>query len=398
VTVSAVSAEDELALGLVGTARRRELDAGRLVELARRSDPDRLMAVLGRQRIIHLGIARLRELGAGDLVSPIADRLEGRLRQVRWMGVEQELLTHSLVGTLAEQRVAAIPLKGAVLAQRLFGDPGLRESQDVDLLVSAGQLEEAVRVIRERFGYHPPRDALDSRGRPLLHYRLTHPDGLPMVELHWRVHWYEERSGAAMIDRCVLDEGLGRLAPADELACLLLVYARDGFTGIRPLADLSAWWDHAGQQLPANAVDVFAREFPELGPALTVSAALTGALAGLPLPEAAHATPRWTARMDRAARLANWQLAGANEQVYADIAMVDLLLTPRSDAWAYARRQVLLPLEVVADRLAEPRSTRPRLILAAAMHVPRILARFVLALVAIRGRRTRSPLPPAAFA
>jgi hypothetical protein len=134
VPVTAVSAEDELALGLVGTARRRELAAKRLVDLARRSDPDRLMAVLGRQRIIHLGIARLRELGGGDLVSPIADRLEGRLRQVRWMGVEQELLTHSLVGTLAEQRVAAIPLKGAVLARRLFGDSGLRESQDVDLL------------------------------------------------------------------------------------------------------------------------------------------------------------------------------------------------------------------------------------------------------------------------
>ena len=50
--------------------------------------------------------------------------------------------------------------------------------------------------------------------------------------------------------------------------------------------------------------------------------------------------------MRRAARLANWRIAGKDEQIYADIAMVDLLLTPPAQAWSSVRRQVLLPLDV----------------------------------------------------
>jgi hypothetical protein len=93
-------------------------------------------------------------------------------------------------------------------------------------------------------------------------------------------------------------------------------------------------------------------------------------------------------------RLANWQLAGEDEQIFADIALVDLLLTPRADAWPFIRRQVLLPLDVAAGRLLEAPSTRSRLALAAALHVPRILARFVLAMLGTAGRRRRSVLSP----
>jgi len=390
--VSRATVEDELTLGIAGTALRRERCTARLLELSHRTEPARLIEVLARQRLIHLGIARLRELGAEVLTADMTGRIEQRLRSVRWKAVEQEMLTHSIAGTLEEHRIVSVPLKGAVLARRLFDDPGLRESEDVDLLVEAGRLEQAVAVVRERFGYDDPRDPRDRRGRPLLHYRLRHPQGLPTVELHWRVHWYEERSGPAMVARCVVDNGLRRLAPADELACLLLVYARDGFAGVRPLADLAAWWDRNGERLEAGGVEEFAREFPELAPALTVSAALVGALAGTPQSKLAVTGRPWSHRMRRAARLANWRLTGADEQIYADIALVDLLLTPGPQAWASLRRQVLLPFDVVADRLVEAESAPLSLLRAVALHVPRILARFVLALMATRGSRTRSLL------
>ena len=380
-------------LGLAGTAAQRETAARSLLALALRSDSFRLLAVLQRQRMVHLGIARLTDLGAEELVAQVASRLQPRLRAMRWRMVEQEMLTHTLVGTLEQHNVRAIPVKGAVLARRLFGDPGLRESEDIDLLVSCQQLEHAVVVLRERFAYSSPRGAQRVGGRPLLHYRLLHPAGLPTVELHWRLHWYEEGSGSAMVRRAVVDQGLAHLAPADELASLLLVYARDGFAGVRPLADLAAWWDQYSDQVPEGALAAFSREFPDLAPALAVAAWLAGTLAGVPAAKAGMLPYSADDRARRAIRLANWQLAGVNEQILADIAFVDLLFTPRTDLWRFIRRQILLPRDVAADRLVDAGSTRRELTIAAALHVPRILGRLVLAMLGTTGTRTRSALP-----
>ena len=264
-----MSVEELLTLTLAGTARRRANGRESLLDLARRADPNRLLAVLGRQRLTGLGLARLGEIGAEDLVARIKPRLEPRVRAARWKAVEQEMLTHALVGTLGEHQIRAVPLKGAALARRLFDDPELRESEDVDLLVTVDDLERAVAVVRQEFGYTAPRDARTAGGKPLLHYRLSHPAGLPMVELHWRLHWYEPWSGPAMVARSGVDHGLQCLAPVDELACLLMVYARDGFAGVRPLADLAAWWDRCGSRMPHGGIGASAREFPELGPGLT---------------------------------------------------------------------------------------------------------------------------------
>ena len=163
---------------------------------------------------------------------------------------------------------------------------------DVDLLLAGEHLEQAAAVLRTRFGYGAPRGARRAGGRPILHYRLDHAQGLPTIELHWRLHWYEDRSGCAMVRRATADQGIGRLAPADELAALLLVYARDGFAGIRPLADLAAWWDHYGNQLPTGRLAAFSQEFPELAPALWVAAILADRLAGVPATELGLRKPR----------------------------------------------------------------------------------------------------------
>jgi hypothetical protein len=88
-------------------------------------------------------------------------------------------------------------------------------------------------------------------GLPLLHFVLVHERGeLPPVELHWRVHWYE-RSFARerLLPPAVDPPGDWRPAPADELAALLLFYARDGFIDLRLASDLGAWWDVHGAEL-----------------------------------------------------------------------------------------------------------------------------------------------------
>ena len=96
--MSGMAIEDALTLGLAGTAQKRQIQARRLLELSGRSDPRRLLAVLGRQRLIHLGIARLRELGAEKLTAELTARTTERETAVRWQAVEQEMLTHAIVG------------------------------------------------------------------------------------------------------------------------------------------------------------------------------------------------------------------------------------------------------------------------------------------------------------
>ena len=82
-------------------------------------------------------------------------------------------------------------MKGPLLAEAIYGDPGRRLSSDIDLLVAPEQLRSAVEVVR-RLGYAAPTDYVQDSGLPLLHFGLVHERReLPPVELHWRVHWYE---------------------------------------------------------------------------------------------------------------------------------------------------------------------------------------------------------------
>ncbi len=120
---------------------------------------------------------------------------------------------------LADAEIRSTPLKGPLLGEAIYGDPGRRLSSDIDLLVSPEQLRAAVEVVRG-LGYGAPTDHVYDRGLPLLHFVLVHERGeLPPVELHWRMHWYE-RSFARerLLPPAVASMGDWRPAPADELA------------------------------------------------------------------------------------------------------------------------------------------------------------------------------------
>ena len=67
----------------------------------------------------------------------------------------------------------------------------------------------------------------------MLHVRLLHDAGLPDIELHWRVHWYEAEFGALALARAESGpDGVRRLRTEDDLAALMLYQARDGFAGL----------------------------------------------------------------------------------------------------------------------------------------------------------------------
>jgi hypothetical protein len=87
--------------------------------------------------------------------------------------------------------IPAIPYKGPVIAASLYGDPALREFDDLDLLVRTSDALRAQALLRED-GYLPePR--LEARLEPALlragaqyHRTLIDPRRGIMVEVHWK--------------------------------------------------------------------------------------------------------------------------------------------------------------------------------------------------------------------
>jgi hypothetical protein len=367
---------------LCSTAERRRRCQPQLADLASRVAPEALALAAARQRLLGLAISRLQESGQPGIARLLCERGRAHLQRCERRSLTQYALTAAICSTLEQAGVAAVPLKGPLLAECLYGDPALRESNDIDLLVAPEDLERAVLLTSRHLGYEPPADAVREDGRPLLHYHLPHRQGAPAVELHWRLHWYESRSGAAMVKRSSQAGAVRRLAPADELSSLLLFYARDGFAGLAPLAAIAAWWDRFGDRLPPGGLSDFAAEFPELAPALIAGGRIAAALVGLPLGTCWPASGAARLRGEPT-RLANWRLSGSCEQLSAHAALVDLMLSPRPKRIGrWLRRQLILPRAELLRRASVGARSWP--LAAGARHAASTLARLLLDVGSIR--------------
>ncbi|HEX8067732.1 MAG TPA: nucleotidyltransferase family protein [Thermoleophilaceae bacterium] len=355
-------------------ARRRALRERSRAVLAT-ADFRALAASLAARRLLSLIGTRALE-AAGDLCPPdFREAVEHSRREDRARGLAVEAATRRVAARLEERGIRALPLKGPLLAIEAHGDFGLRGTSDVDVLVPPSRLAEAAELLADE-QFREPRDPLRPNGLPDLHLALRGPD-TPSVELHWRVHWYEEAFSGDMLERAVRGpDGLLRAQPDDLAASLLLYYARDGFHGVRHAADLAAWWDRHGDDLPPRFLEGHARRYPELAPALTASATVLEHVTGTPAREwLGDAAVRGRRRVELAERLADWAQQGDRDQLAANISLVDGLLGPRGSARAFVRREL------------GPRSDEP------AGHAAKVLARYAIALWRVRGGRRWSPAP-----
>jgi len=88
--------------------------------------------------------------------------------------------------------IPAMPLKGPLLSLELYGDAGLRESKDLDLLVGHSDIAEASRCL-EQIGWRPRQDnsyltprMSEFRSRHEHHVSFFHNTRHCELELHWR--------------------------------------------------------------------------------------------------------------------------------------------------------------------------------------------------------------------
>jgi len=300
-----------------------------------------------------------------------------------------------LIDELERAGIPAVELKGAALAAELHGDEALRTSDDVDVLVPVSALDRAGAIARA-LGWEAPPAAVDG-ALPDLHLWLAHVDGaLPVVELHWRIHWYETAFADAALGRSRVVDGARRFEPVDQLAALLLFYARDGFTGLRLVADIAAWWDRYGDiAVPRERLERVIDQHPPLAEVWRASLVAVAPLAGLP----AHALPGSVCRRGRraalAGRLRNWDLRGDIDQIKANVTLVDGLLTPRHDVRAFVRRHLLVPTSFLTQVYGVAPQASLRVALWRAWHLTKTCLRYALGLWGVRGGRYWSPIPAA---
>lgn len=373
----------EIVFLLAGSSVRRAELRSRARATLEAADFPRLSRELADRRLLPLIGSRAME-AAPDLVSTgFREAVTAARAAARAHGLGLEATTARLAAALDAAGIRCLPLKGPLLATEAHGDLGMRETFDIDLLVPAERIEDAVAVLRER-GYSAPTDVRRSNGLPDLHFELHHPSQ-PSVDLHWRVYWYESAFSEQLIARAEpRRDGLLRAQPDDLMASLLLFYARDGFHGVRMAADIAAWWDRHGEALPPRALGQHAARFPELAPALSAAARAVENLAGVPARGWLGAECERTRRVATAARLADWRQAGDRDQMSANISLVGGLLRPPGSLPEFARRELLLPSEGPVT---------------SAVHAAKVVARSAFALWKVRGdRRWVEPAAGVSFA
>jgi Uncharacterised nucleotidyltransferase len=361
-------ADEALVLSMAGTRERRAAASLDGVDWAA------MLVDLEYQRLVPLLGGRVLEFAGDAAPGGFARAVADETRSSRDAGALLELTTLRIATALEAADVANVPLKGPLLARALHGDPGLRYSRDVDVLVAREDFGRAINAL-EPLGWQPePGQPTD----PVLHVTLLHTAGLPDIELHWRVHWYEAEFGARALARAERGaDGVRRLRTEDDLAALMLYQARDGFAGLRHPTDIAAWWDAHGTTSGPPVLAPIVNAHPALGRALTASAVLLERLVGVPAARLVELPARLPWGASRAIALANPLMRGRPQQITAEVSLVDGLLSPKGERLAFFRRRAL------PSKHEMPASDHP-IAIARTEHALRVARRYVVA--ALRSR------------
>jgi hypothetical protein len=229
----------ELAPERIGRIANWDLSAIDWTELIRLAEQHGVLPLAARNLIEH----------ACGLPSEIENTLRGsyeaNLRRSLWFGAElARIMQH-----FERRQVRAVPYKGAVLAQRVYGDLGLRNFSDLDFLVPPADFERTKQALAE-IGYRTSTDLAPAIERLELRtgYERSFDStaGKNLVELQWALlpRFYAVdldvedlllRAGRAAVG----DSEVPCLSPEDSVLALCLHAAKHLWTRLIWLADIA---------------------------------------------------------------------------------------------------------------------------------------------------------------
>jgi Uncharacterised nucleotidyltransferase len=172
---------------------------------------------------------------------------ESNLRRNLWFSAElSRVMQH-----FAHERLHAVPYKGPVLAQSVYGDLGLRSFSDLDFLISPADFDRAKQALAE-IGYRPSADIRPAVERLWLRvgYERSFDSaaGKNLLELQWALlpHFYGidlnvddllKRAGHIAVGECEVP--FPCLCPEDSLLTLCLHAAKHLWTRLIWLCDIA---------------------------------------------------------------------------------------------------------------------------------------------------------------
>lgn len=232
-------------------------------------DWDYFHRLVSQHRIQPLLIRGLRQPGAQ--CSPELEKYRSQQNKFAVQSMEQVRTLAAINAAFADAGIRMITMKGPLLAMELYGDPSLRNSRDLDLMVPEEELDRAAEIL---VGMGFAEEVLLHNATPLRRkfyniiehekHRVFNRNGL-CIELHWQSDYQREQSFEELWSRREERPLLGRpvaLMGADDRYPALIVHAAEhGFLRLRWLLDLyelqkkpAFSWEHLYEQMTAQGV------------------------------------------------------------------------------------------------------------------------------------------------
>lgn len=249
-------------------------------------------ALVNRHEVSALVYASLRKHAVNLFPDNVREKLKERSEQVRRQALLHAAELVRLIRKFAGHGIEVLPLKGMMLSLQLFGDPGMRHSRDMDLMVKLEDLDRSDRLL-EAEGYRRifPGAGMTARQRRYLisegcHYGYQHERLGLHLELHWRCDLWTPELSEELWSGCRQVDWMGvRIkCPAEDALLLFLCDhgARHKWMRLKWLGDVAMLLS----QRPAECDDLLtiARRL-DLTLILAQTALLTHWLYGIPLSE-----------------------------------------------------------------------------------------------------------------
>ncbi len=234
------------------------------------------------------------KLTTNGLGSIMPDVVKQKLRQqyrhntFRNLKLQSEL--RQVVIALREADIPVITLKGIYLALAVYNNSGLREMNDIDLLIKSSDIDKAKQVLHE-IGYNALGAEIPSTSFQHLP-PLKKPNAIAHIELHWNIvpstspfNIDPDKLWERAQPFCVADFELLTLSPEDLLLHLFLhsAYMHRFVQGVRSLADIAEVVQSSHDQLDWIVLEHRHRQW-QCSAATNISLLLTNQLLKIKFP------------------------------------------------------------------------------------------------------------------
>ncbi|MCM2357370.1 MAG: nucleotidyltransferase family protein [Geobacteraceae bacterium] len=157
------------------------------------TDWDAFLSLVDRHGIPVQALTVLRRHLGNAIPEHLAQELLVRKKRVAIRSLIQRSELVRVNRLLREHGIEMIPLKGVLLSQRQYGDPGIRVAGDLDILVRPGEAMAADRHLAAS-GYRNVYTLTERQSAAVMahyhHFSYCHKESGLLLELHWRSHFW----------------------------------------------------------------------------------------------------------------------------------------------------------------------------------------------------------------